>query len=599
MTSRMLKRLCGAACVALVAFGSMSFDQAGASTASAAAPQAPVQRTCDDYIPRDLALSVPNAAPGQTITITGLAYPGDTVTIRISTLGGPPIVLGTAVANAGGFFSAQITIPANFVEGTYNITVSSPNCEGVTTITIVVRYPQGRCTARKVIQTRRGDTVVWELFGVLDTTKPLTVTLVPIQGGPSTVVYTGPYPASGDVTFVVPSSLANGRYRIVESGTGLNGKPLSARCGRLVVRGGGGGGGTTTTTTSTTSTSIPGGSSTTSTTSTTIPGGTCETSSQAFSFDGTRLIDYDGYNAKVAYTGVIPVSLGAGSWNISQAVSRDTYPARAGVTQLSEVWEIEFLDAGGNVLAHSAPTGDVPDMVVYGEWVGPLGAVALPAGVVGVRAHHLPDLYADGPDGPANSVVPISFVICQGGGGSGSTTTTSPTTTTSTTVPGSTSTTSTTVPGSTSTTTTLPGSTTTSTIPGSTSTTSTTVPGSTSTTTSTSTTSSTTVPGGGGGGSTTTTSTTVPGATTTSTTVPGSGNVVPTSVAGAVENQQVTQIGSNTPTQVAGNSTTRSGGSGGSGLATTGSTVRPLISLAVGLIAVGALIALGARRRRD
>jgi LPXTG-motif cell wall-anchored protein len=66
-----------------------------------------------------------------------------------------------------------------------------------------------------------------------------------------------------------------------------------------------------------------------------------------------------------------------------------------------------------------------------------------------------------------------------------------------------------------------------------------------------------------------------------------------------VANNQVERIGSSSPTQVAGNSTSRSSGSGATGLATTGSTVRPMILLGAILIAAGALFALGARRRRD
>jgi len=548
---------------------------------ASAAPAAPAQqRTCDDYIPRDLALNVTSAAPGQTVTVTGLAFPGDTVTIRISQFGGPPIVLATVVAGPDGQFSTPITIPANYPEGTYNITASSPNCPGVSTITIVVRFPGGRCEDRKTITAQRGESVTWDLLGQLDTTKPLTVTLVPVNGGPSVVVYTGPYPATGLITFTVPTSFANGRYRIVESGTGLNGKPLSARCGRLRVRGGGGGGTTTTTSTTTpgsTTTTTPGG------TTTTIPGGQCDVDPREFLFDPTiKLIDWDGFNPKVEYTPVVPAALPAGTWTITNARSWDSYESRVNVFQGSEVWEIEFLDAAGNVLAHSGPTGDVPDYVNPGQWSGPLGDVTLPAGVVGVRGHHLPDQFPDGPDGKAASVFAVGFTIC-GGGGGGSTTTAAPTTTaaTTTTEPEETTTTSTT-------TTTVPGSTTTTS--GATTTTTTTTPGVT----------TTTEAGGGGGGSTTTTSTTsttVAGATTTTTVV------VPTTVPVQVADNNVTRIGS-TGSDVLGTSATRSSGSGsasgsgGTGLATTGSTVRPMIAFGVGLVAIGTLLALGARRRR-
>ncbi len=502
MASGPIKRMCAAAAGAMLVLGSIGLFVAPASAAPAPAVQ---DRSCADYIPRDLAINVPSAAPGETVTITGLASPGDTVTIRIAQLAGPPIVLATAVADSNGYFSANITIPANYAEGTYNITVSSPNCDGVGTITLVVRFPGGRCTDRRTVEAQRGDSVEWTLLGVLDTTKPLTVTLVPLSGGPSVVVYTGAYPASGDVTFTVPASLPDGRYRIVESGTGKNGKPLSARCGRLRVRGGGG-------------------------------GTTCETGGQTFNFDATvKLIDWDGFNPKVEYTPTIPVNLAAGTWNISSATARDSYPNRVNVTQTSEVWEIEFLDSSGAVLARSQPTQDVPDMVDPGVWTGPLGAVVLPAGVVSARAHHLPDLYPDAPFEPANSVYAISFTICHGGGGGGESSSTSSSSTSSST------------------------------------------------------------PTGDGGASPTTLAPILP---STPPSAPAVGNIAsPTAAQVAVADQQATRISSQ-PTRVAGTSTSRSG-SGATGLAATGSTVRPYIVAAVALIAAGALFVMGARRRRE
>jgi len=560
--------LLGALCCTVAIGAVMPLGAAGASTAVAAAPAVAAQQSCNDYIPRGLALNVPSAAPGQTITITGIAEPGDVVTIRIATLGGPEIVLGTATANAAGLFSAQITIPANFVEGTYNISVSSPLCAGVGTITLVVTFPRGRCLDRAAITAQRGDSVEWELLGDLDTTKPLTVVIVPVGGGASVVAYTGPYPASGSISFTVPASLANGRYRIVESGTSRTGSPVSARCGRLRVRGGGGGGTTTTTTTTTvpgsttTTTTIPGA-----TTTTTIPPATCSTGSQVFNFDGDRLIAEDGFNTVVEYTSVVPVNLAAGTWSIADVVSEDGYAARINVVQTSEVWELQFLDGSGNVVATSGPTGDLADRVAFASWNGSLGTVSLPTTVTGVRAHHLPALFADG---SANSVVPVRFTLCSGPGGGGGSTTTTPGGTTTTTPGGTT----TTTPGGT--TTTTPGGTTT------------TTPGGTTTTI-----------GGGGGGSTTTiagavATTTTPGATTT--TPVGSGDLNSgTGVLGAAAERQVTQIGSSgTGTQVKGASASRQSGSG---LAVTGSTVRPFIVLGAALIAAGALFALGARRR--
>ncbi|MEI2816206.1 MAG: hypothetical protein V9E99_07095 [Microthrixaceae bacterium] len=84
--------------------------------------------------------------------------------------------------------------------------------------------------------------------------------------------------------------------------------------------------------------------------------------------------------------------------------------------------------------------------------------------------------------------------------------------------------------------------------------------------------------------------------TVTPTTIPV---VAGNGVLDATANRAVSNIGSNGTAAVAGTSQTRSTGStSGSGLAYTGSTVRPLILAAVSLIAAGALFVLSARRRR-
>lgn len=158
------------------------------------------------------------------------------------------------------------------------------------------------------------------------------------------------------------------------------------------------------------------------TTTTTPTVGECGTDPITIHFDGTRLIDWDGYNPKVEYTGIEPISLAAGTWNIIEAVSRDSYPGRVTQTQTSEIWEIEFL-SGSTVVARSAPTEDLADMIANAEWIGPLGSVTLTSAIDGVRAHHLPDQFPDAPWGQANSVDPISFTICTEGGAAASTTT--------------------------------------------------------------------------------------------------------------------------------------------------------------------------------
>ena len=112
--------------------------------------------------------------------------------------------------------------------------------------------------------------------------------------------------------------------------------------------------------------------------------------------------------------------------------------------------------------------------------------------------------------------------------------------------------------------------------------------------------------GGGGVGTTTTTvvtSTTQATGSSTSTTVPGTTSTVPRTTTTEADRgnvlvttveRQVTNIGSTSPASVLGTSTQRSG----SGLAFTGSTIRPFIALGVALVAMGALLALAARRRR-
>lgn len=147
-------------------------------------------------------------------------------------------------------------------------------------------------------------------------------------------------------------------------------------------------------------------------TTTTIPGpATCEAGGLVVSFPTTKLIDFDGFNPKVEYTPIVPVSLASGTWNITEAISWDSYPQRINSLQTSEVWVIEFL-SGGSVVATSAPTQDLEDNVVTAEWRGPLGAVTLPTAVDGIRARHMPDLFEDAPWGEANSVFPISATVC-------------------------------------------------------------------------------------------------------------------------------------------------------------------------------------------
>jgi hypothetical protein len=148
-----------------------------------------------------------------------------------------------------------------------------------------------------------------------------------------------------------------------------------------------------------------------------------DTACLTITFPAVRLIDWDGYNPKVEYSAAVPVDLSAGTYGLTGS-SHDGYPSRTGVTQTSEIWELQFLDSGGAVVATSGLTHDLPDRVADANWTGSLGTVTLPAGTASVRAHHRPDAVADG---SANSVVPVSAVVCPTG--ADSSTTVAPTTT--------------------------------------------------------------------------------------------------------------------------------------------------------------------------
>ncbi len=121
-------------------------------------------------------------------------------------------------------------------------------------------------------------------------------------------------------------------------------------------------------------------------------------------FDGRALIS-PNIATRPAVTAAVP----AGGVTITNATSSDSYVGRENVTQTSERWDVQFLDAGGAVIATSAPTADLPDLVQTGTWSGPLGPVNLPSDAVSIRPHHRPDL---APDGTPNSVFPGSVRLC-------------------------------------------------------------------------------------------------------------------------------------------------------------------------------------------
>ncbi|MFT7599641.1 MAG: hypothetical protein ACI8TP_002576 [Acidimicrobiales bacterium] len=105
----------------------------------------------------------------------------------------------------------------------------------------------------------------------------------------------------------------------------------------------------------------------------------------------------------------VAIAIPAGTVSIPNAVARDFYPGRDQVSQASERWELQFLDGDGKVIATSAATTDVPDLLEEASWSGSLGTVELPADAVSFRAVHRPDLPDDG---KPNSVWANGVTLC-------------------------------------------------------------------------------------------------------------------------------------------------------------------------------------------
>ena len=112
----------------------------------------------------------------------------------------------------------------------------------------------------------------------------------------------------------------------------------------------------------------------------------------------------------IRYTPSVAVALPAGEIAIPEAISYDEYENREFTpAQTSERWELEFLNANGDVIATSDAVPDVADGVRRGEYIGALGSVTLTEPAVAVRAHHRTDLP---PNDTPNSVHVSGVTLC-------------------------------------------------------------------------------------------------------------------------------------------------------------------------------------------
>lgn len=147
--------------------------------------------------------------------------------------------------------------------------------------------------------------------------------------------------------------------------------------------------------------------------------GTCET----VTFPALSLLD-----PARPRTVEVPVDIAPSTVSID-AVSSDSYPARVGVSQPSEIWELHLLAADGRTLGVSGLTEDLADLVETATWSGPLGQVTVDEPVAAVVAVHRPDVFAGG---APNSVLPVSATLCWQPPATTTTTTEAPTTTSTT-----------------------------------------------------------------------------------------------------------------------------------------------------------------------
>ncbi len=107
---------------------------------------------------------------------------------------------------------------------------------------------------------------------------------------------------------------------------------------------------------------------------------------------------------------VFAIAIPAGVVSIPTAGARDFYEGRSEVlNQPSEKWQLQFVDADGNVVATSAPTVDVPDGEDDQSWTGSLPDVSLSRPATGIRAVHRPDLPSTG---AAMSVWATGITLC-------------------------------------------------------------------------------------------------------------------------------------------------------------------------------------------
>lgn len=190
----------------------------GCGTTTTTTPGGP----CDDYTPTQVTVDPVTVMAGNTVTVAGVALPGDTVT---ATLSPPPVPLGSDVADGSGQFSITGTIPVGTPPDSYDIIVESQGCPASTiaTVTVVGTVFSG-CGYNSSDRTfEQGQSVAWSLHvPSFSTSHPVTLRLK--RSGYDQVLYSGAWPPSDEANIAIPATAPTGKYWIHQIGTKKNGK---------------------------------------------------------------------------------------------------------------------------------------------------------------------------------------------------------------------------------------------------------------------------------------------------------------------------------------------------------------------------------------
>lgn len=226
--------------LAAVAAGVMvlsGFTSAAAQPSTGAINVRPAQAVtqagpgCLNYTPTQLAVDRILYIAGDSITVTGVVEPGDSVSATLTggTVG--TLNLGSATADGSGQFSITGALPNPMTAGSYTVSVTSTQCPTAGTITItVVDVKSASCNDSRATRTfYPGQRVDFSLFTpIYSTSHPVKITL--LKPSYAAVLYNGPWPGNDVVRFTIPATADLGsNYTLEQDATRKNGKGTTTK----------------------------------------------------------------------------------------------------------------------------------------------------------------------------------------------------------------------------------------------------------------------------------------------------------------------------------------------------------------------------------